>query len=1101
MSKNIVEVLTRAEKGQSLTYEEMDANLLNLLQKAEDAVARFDPEKLSGTLNIDITGKAKGISGVLPIDQGGTGVTDPHSLLQVIGAYPATNPQGYVRANDLPAPVTRPSDIGLGNVNNTADLDKPVSYPMQDALSFKEDKNKKNAAFGYAGLSNFNIVVPSFDGKVNSVFESQAISSRKYTLPDKNIIVAGLEDITGINSGTNTGDETQASIMLKLGVTTLSGSNTGDQTLESLGIPNVANKSPSEILNMIASSHVTNALGFVPFSATQMQAWKGKAMGLAELDKDGYLRAEQIPPSLNNARAFQGLWNAGVNSPPIASGFGTNGYYYKVSVAGTTDVDGTNVWNVGDVIQYVDTKWVRIAADQSSVLSVNGKIGNLTLTASDITGFAPSATTDTTDANNITKGKFNPSLFPAFDGDVASAAGSTTLLLKNTNVTAGAYGKTDKVATFNVDSKGRLVSAGEVAISIEWTAVKNRPNTLADFQITDALSTSLLGQPNGVATLGSNRIIPAQQLPAWAQPDLYVKSVTGNSIVKVDNITDHLNPTISITQATSTTSGYLSKDDWLAFNAKQPALGYTPINSNLIGVANGLATLDASGNLSAPGYFALNRQSKTATGLQWFSASMNAWTDYMGQAGVVGQGPKGNLTPQAGQIVTTWGRRSFIENYQGYGWTFESGAVDSTTPTVVAEISSVDGSARFAGSMTASGFNGSGAGLTGTAGSLNIGGNAASANVSTSTLGMAVVDDNNRDANAIVPISYGHSLRVNFVNSSTAGSPGSLYSGLMTFAPWDGTVQSTGDNSYQLAFGSNARNGSVPDLKMRTGYDSIWKDWHTLLHSGNYTNYSPTLTGVGASGTWNINIEGYSKAIVDAAGGSVMKFNWSGKTGSPVWLWGGNSPDNMYVFSPAELNVGNSAQLGGVPASHHLKVSYQNPPTFFQSASLAPGLYTTNSTGLLDQNGVPYLTGWWHVLVFAHDGGGYGAQIATELSSDQGNGENAPRMYMRVATLGNFGPWAPIDTTRMVSHSGGSLSAKINDFVVCSGSDANIVLPANPLPGDKITVCRPLSTSPNVFLYRNGKKIHGVADDYQVDYAPITLTLRYTDDINGWIFE
>ena len=38
------------------------------------------------------------------------------------------------------------------------------------------------------------------------------------------------ELISGTNSGTNTGDETLASIKSKLGITTLSGSNTGDQT-------------------------------------------------------------------------------------------------------------------------------------------------------------------------------------------------------------------------------------------------------------------------------------------------------------------------------------------------------------------------------------------------------------------------------------------------------------------------------------------------------------------------------------------------------------------------------------------------------------------------------------------------------------------------------------------------------------------------------------------------------------------------------------------------------------------------------------------------------------------------------------------------------
>jgi hypothetical protein len=36
---------------------------------------------------------------------------------------------------------------------------------------------------------------------------------------------------------------------------------------------------------------------------------------------------------------------------------------------------------------------------------------------------------------------------------------------------------------------------------------------------------------------------------------------------------------------------------------------------------------------------------------------------------------------------------------------------------------------------------------------------------------------------------------------------------------------------------------------------------NTVLHAGNYNSYAPTLTGTGASGTWGINVTGYSKWI------------------------------------------------------------------------------------------------------------------------------------------------------------------------------------------------------------------------------------------------
>ena len=41
---------------------------------------------------------------------------------------------------------------------------------------------------------------------------------------------------------------------------------------------------------------------------------------------------------------FQGTWNANTNTPTLASGTGTTGHFYIVSVAGTTDLDGVTDW-------------------------------------------------------------------------------------------------------------------------------------------------------------------------------------------------------------------------------------------------------------------------------------------------------------------------------------------------------------------------------------------------------------------------------------------------------------------------------------------------------------------------------------------------------------------------------------------------------------------------------------------------------------------------------------------------------------------------------------------------------------------------------------
>ena len=67
---------------------------------------------------------------------------------------------------------------------------------------------------------------------------------------------------------------------------------------------------------------------------------------------------------------FQGTWNADTNTPTLASGTGTTGHFYIVSVAGSTNLDGITDWKVGDwavfIEQGLNDQWEKI--DNSSVL-------------------------------------------------------------------------------------------------------------------------------------------------------------------------------------------------------------------------------------------------------------------------------------------------------------------------------------------------------------------------------------------------------------------------------------------------------------------------------------------------------------------------------------------------------------------------------------------------------------------------------------------------------------------------------------------------------------------------------------------------------------
>ena len=58
---------------------------------------------------------------------------------------------------------------------------------------------------------------------------------------------------------------------------------------------------------------------------------------------------------------YKGTWNASTNiNPTLASGVGTKGDYYVVSVAGSTDIDGQTLWGVGDWIVFNGAVWQRV---------------------------------------------------------------------------------------------------------------------------------------------------------------------------------------------------------------------------------------------------------------------------------------------------------------------------------------------------------------------------------------------------------------------------------------------------------------------------------------------------------------------------------------------------------------------------------------------------------------------------------------------------------------------------------------------------------------------------------------------------------------------
>lgn len=107
---------------------------------------------------------------------------------------------------------------------------------------------------------------------------------------------------------------------------------------------------------------------------------------------DGNSNTWKRPFNLNYVPPLRvlGIWDAASNitefadgqlGPPLVSGIGEPWGGYGVAVAGNTNLDGNTNWNVGDFVVFnqFTNMWGKLL-----VTYINGKSGNVTLTASDI---------------------------------------------------------------------------------------------------------------------------------------------------------------------------------------------------------------------------------------------------------------------------------------------------------------------------------------------------------------------------------------------------------------------------------------------------------------------------------------------------------------------------------------------------------------------------------------------------------------------------------------------------------------------------------------------------------------------------------------------
>jgi hypothetical protein len=308
---------------------------------------------------------------------------------------------------------------------------------------------------------------------------------------------------------------------------------------------------------------------------------------------------------------YQGTWNANTNTPTLASSVGVKGQYYIVSVAGTTNLNGINDWQLGDWAIYDGAAWQKVD-NTDSVVSVNGFTGAVSLTTSNINegtnlyftnarAIASALTGYTSGTGTITATDTILQAIQKLNGNIGAL--TTTNVTEGTRlyftdararaaVSAGtgiSYNSTSGVISSTITQYTDALARAAISLTVtgnngastysSTTGILNVPTyTLAGLGGQAALSGTGFVKISGTTISYDNSTYYLASNPSGYTTNvgtvtsIGLTSATSGVTIGSSPITTSGNITLAIVTASGTQQGLLSSTDWTTFNNKQNAL-------------------------------------------------------------------------------------------------------------------------------------------------------------------------------------------------------------------------------------------------------------------------------------------------------------------------------------------------------------------------------------------------------------------------------------------------------------------------------------------------------------------------------------------------
>jgi hypothetical protein len=281
-------------------------------------------------------------------------------------------------------------------------------------------------------------------------------------------------------------------------------------------------------------------------------------------------RVTSVSTQSTNAPAYQGTWNANTNTPTLTSSVGTQGFYYVVSVAGNTNLNGNAVWSVGDWAIFANGAWDRIPGSTSESFT---SLTTTNLAVTGLTGYMYA-----NGSGNVTASTTIPNA-----GLANSTISGVSLGSNLFNLTAGTNITFSSGTTYN----------GSSAITINAASTMVYPGAGIPNSTGSAWGTSY-------STTGSGTVVALATSPTFVTPILGTPQSGNFSTGTFTWPTFNQNTTGNASTATTANNLSGTTQYSLPYQSASATTGYlSPGTANSVLITNGVGSAPTWSNISS----------------------------------------------------------------------------------------------------------------------------------------------------------------------------------------------------------------------------------------------------------------------------------------------------------------------------------------------------------------------------------------------------------------------------------------------------------------------------------------------------------------------